>query len=121
MALSKRKLQQLKEVCQDEDIDYSGLRRKQDLMERINEVRKVRQTAVEDDDGEDEVEFNEDVANVASQSVSQNGGSSCSRGESTVILRLRLQLELASAEKKRFQAEREMMREEWNLGFRAKR
>ena len=54
-----------------EDIDYSGLSRKKDLIERINEVRGARQTMVKDDDGEDEVEFNEDMASVASQSVSK--------------------------------------------------
>ena len=53
MALSKLNLQQLREVCQEEDIDHSGLRRKKDLTERINEVCEARQTAVEDDDGED--------------------------------------------------------------------
>ena len=58
-----------------------------DLIERINEVREARQTAVENDDGEDEVEFNEDMASVASQLFSQNGGSNCSREESSDILR----------------------------------
>ena len=88
MALSKIKLQQLREVCQEVDIDYSVLRRKKDLIERINEVREARQTAVEDDDGEDEIEFSKDVASVASQSVSQNADSNCSREETTNILRL---------------------------------
>ena len=118
-------------MCREEDIDYSGLRRNKDLIERINEVREARQTAVEDDDGEEEVEFDEDVASVASQPVSQNGGSNCSREESTDILRLRLQLELAraqerkvqaekekvQAEERRLQAEREMMRERVAFGF----
>ena len=45
-------------------------------------------------------EFDEDVASVASQSVSQNGGSDCGRKDSTDILRLRLQLELARAEER---------------------
>ena len=124
MALSNLKLQQLRYVCQEEHIDYSGLRRKKDLIERINEVREAKQTAFEDDEGQDEVEFDEDVASVASQSVSQNSGSNCSREESTDILRLRLQLELAraeerkvQAEKERLQAELEMMRERVKLGF----
>ena len=90
MALSKLKLQQLREVCQEEDIDYSGLRRKKDLIEKISDVREARQTAVEDDEVEDEVEFDEDVASVASQPVSGNGGSNCSREKSTDILRQRL-------------------------------
>ena len=94
MTLSKFKLQELREMCHKENIDYSGLRRKKDLIERINEVREARQTAVEDDDGEDDVEFDENVASVASQPVSENGGSNGSREESTDILRLRLQLEL---------------------------
>ena len=117
MALTKLKLKQLKEVCQEEDIDYFGLLRKKDLIERISEVREDRQTVSEDDDSEDKVEFDEDMASVASQPVSQNRGSNCSREESTDILRLRLQLELAraqerkvQAEKERLQAEREMMR-----------
>ena len=71
MALSKLELQQLREVCQEKDIDYSGLRRKKDLIERISEDREARQTVVKDDEGEDEVEFNEDMASVASQSVYQ--------------------------------------------------
>ena len=57
------------------------------------------------------------MASVASHSVSQNGSSNCSREESTCILWLRLQLELARAEKERVQAEREMMREIVELGF----
>ena len=64
------------------------------------------------------------MASVASLSVSQNSGSNCSREESTNILRLRLQLELARAEqrkvqaaKERLQAKREMMRERVVLGF----
>ena len=101
MALSKLKLQKLREVCQEEDIDYSGLRRKKDLTEKINVVREARQMAVEDDEDEDEVEFDEDVASVASQPVSQNGSSNCCREESADILRLLLQLELGSAEKER--------------------
>ena len=105
MALSKLKLQQLRDVCQEEDIDHSGLHRKKDLIDRINEVREARQTAVEDDDGEDEAEFYEDAASVASRPVSQNDGSNSSREESTDILRLRLQLELAKAEERRVQAE----------------
>ena len=32
-----------------EDIDYSGLRRKKDFIERINKVREARRTAVEDE------------------------------------------------------------------------
>ena len=107
-------------MCQEEDIDHSGLRRKKDLIERINEVRETRQTAVEDDNGEDEAEFDEDAANVAIRPVSQNGGSNCSREESTDILTLRLQLELARVEKKKVQAEREMMRERVELGFQTK-
>ena len=93
MALSKLKLQQLREVSQKEDIDYSGLRTKKDLIERINEVREARQAVVDDDEEEDEVEFGDDLASVPRQSVSQNGGSNCDREESTDILRLRLQLE----------------------------
>ena len=62
MALSKLNLQQLRAVSQEEDIDHSALRRKKDLIERINEVRGARQTTVEDDDGEDEAEFDEDAA-----------------------------------------------------------
>ena len=57
MAFSKLKLQQLRDVCQEEDIDHSGLCRKNDLIEGFNEVREVRQSAVEDDDGEDDVEL----------------------------------------------------------------
>ena len=76
MALSKLKLQQLREVCQEQDIDYSGIRRQKDLIELINEIRETGQAAVDDDEGEDEVEFGEDVASVASESVSQNGDSS---------------------------------------------
>ena len=101
-------------MCQKEDIDYSGLRKKKDLIERINEVREARQVAVDDDEGENEVEFGEDKTNVARQPVSQNDGSNCSREEFTDILKLRLQLELARAEEKvqaeqrRVQAEREM-------------
>ena len=49
------------------------------MIERINEVREARQTAVEDDEDEDEVEFDKDVASVAIQPVSQNSGSNCSR------------------------------------------
>ena len=79
---------------------------KKDLSDRINAVREARQTAVEDDDGEDETEFDEDAASVASRPVSQNGGSNCSREESTDILRLRLQLELTRAEKEKVQAEK---------------
>ena len=93
MALSKRNLQQLRDVCQEEDIDHSGLHRKKYLFERINEVREARQATVEDNNVENEAELDEDVANVASRPVSQNGGSICSREESTDILRLRLQLE----------------------------
>ena len=87
------------------------------MIERINEVREARQAAVEDDDGEDEAEFDENAASVASQPVSQNGGSNCGREETTDILRLQLQLELAKAEERRVQAEREMMRERVELGF----
>ena len=93
-----------------------GYVRKKDLIERINEVREARQTAIEDDEDEDDVEFDEDVASVASQSFSQNGGSNCSREESTDTRRLRLQLEVARSEE-RVQAEREMMRERVELGF----
>ena len=117
MALSKLKLQQSRYVCQEEDIDHSGLHRKNDLIERINEVRCARQATVEDDDGEDKAEFDEDAASVASRPVSQNGGSNCSREESTDILRLRQQLELVRAENERVQEEREMMRERVELGF----
>ena len=81
------------------------LHRKNDLIARINEVREARQAAIDDDEGEDEVEYSEDVASVASQSVSQNGGSNCGREESTDILRLRLQLELARAEERIVQTE----------------
>ena len=56
MALSKLKLPQLREVCHEEDIDHSGLLGK-NMIERINEVREARQTAVKDDDGEDEAAF----------------------------------------------------------------
>ena len=118
-------------MCQEEDIDHSGLHRKIDLIERFNEVREVRQAAVEDDDVENEAEFDEDAASVANRPVSQNGGSKCSREDSTDILRLRLQLELARSEKekveteerrvdaeeRRVQAERKMMRERVELGF----
>ena len=83
----------------------------------INDVREARQTAVEDDDDEDRAEFDEHAASVASRPVSQNGGCNCSQEESTDILRLRLQLELARAEKARVQAEQEMMRERVELGF----
>ena len=128
MALSKPNLQQLTDVCQEEDIDHSGLNRKKDLIERINEVREARQATVEDDNGENEAEFDEDAASVASRPVSQNGSSNCSRDQFTDILRL---LELARAEKekveteerkveaeeRKVQAEREMMRERMELGF----
>ena len=57
MALSKLELQQLRDVCQEEDIYHSGLHRKKELIETINEVREVRQTVVEDDDGKDKAEF----------------------------------------------------------------
>ena len=124
MALSKLNLQQLRGVCQEEDIDHSGLHGKKYLIERINEVREARQATVEDDDVENEAEFDEDAASVASRPVSQNHGSNCSREESTDILRLRLQLELARAEKekveaeeRKVQAEREMMRERMELWF----
>ena len=100
MALSMLKLQQLKDVCLEEVIDCSGLHKKKDLIERINEVRWARQTAVED-----ETEFGEDAASVASRPVSQNGGSNCSREDSTDIDRLRLQLELSRAKERRVQAE----------------
>ena len=66
----------------------SGYVGKKDLIERINEVREARQATVEDDDGENETEFDDDAARVASRPVSQNGGSNCSRRESTDILRL---------------------------------
>ena len=56
MTLSKLNLKQLRDVCQEEDIDHSGLHRKTDLIERINEVREARQATVDDDD---------DVANDA--------------------------------------------------------
>ena len=92
-------------MCQEEDIDHSGLRRKTDLIEKINEVREARQTAVEDDDGEDQAEFDEDAASVASRPISQNGGSNCCREASTDILRLRLQLGLSMAEERRVGAE----------------
>ena len=58
------------------------------MIERINEVRGTRKTAVEDDDGEDEAEFDEHAASVVSQPVSPNGGSKCSKEESTDILSL---------------------------------
>ena len=64
MALSKLKLQQLREVCHEKDIDNSGLRKKKDLIERINEVCEARQAAIEDDEGDDEAGFDEDVASV---------------------------------------------------------
>ena len=63
------------------------------MIVRINEVCGARQAEVEDDDGEDETEFDEDAADVASGPVSQNDGSNCSREESTDILRLRLQVD----------------------------
>ena len=50
-------------------------------------VPEARQTAVEDDDSEDEVEFDEDVVSFASQSVSQNGGSNCSHPETAITVR----------------------------------
>ena len=119
----KLNLQQLRDACQEEDIDHSGLHRKKDLIERINEVREA-QAAVEDDDGEDEAEFDENAASVASRSVYQNGGANCSREEFTDILRLRLQLKLSrtekekvEAEERRVQAEQEMMRKRFELGF----
>ena len=94
------------------------------MIERINEVREARQATVEDVDVENEAEFDEDAASAASRPVSQNGGSNCSREESTDILRLRLQLELARAEKekveaeeRKVQAEREMISERVELGF----
>ena len=59
------------------------------MIESINGVREARQTAVEDDDAEDEAEFDKDATSVTSRPVSQNGGSNCSREESTDILRLR--------------------------------
>ena len=90
-ALSKLKLQQLRDVCQEEDIDHARLRRKKDdLIERISDVREARETAVEDDDGEDRAEFDENAASVASRPVSQNGGCNCSQEVSIDILRLRL-------------------------------
>ena len=118
-------------MCQDEDIDHSRLHRKKDLIERINEVREARQATVEDGDVENEAEFDEDAASVASRPVSQNCGSNCSREESTDILWLWLQLELARADKekveaeerkvqaeeRKVQAERELMRERVELGF----
>ena len=52
-----------------------------------------------------------------SQPVFQNGGSNRSRVESALILRLRLQLELAKTEKEMVQAKREMMRERVELEF----
>ena len=61
---------------------------KKDLIERIDDIREARQAAVEDDGGEDEAEFDEDAASVASRPASKNGGSNCSREESTDILRL---------------------------------
>ena len=76
-------------------------------IERINEVRDARQSAVEDDDVENEAEFDEDAASVASRPVSHNGGSNCSREEFTGILRLRLQLELARTEERKVQTEKE--------------
>ena len=57
------------------------------MIERINDVREARQAAVDDDEGGDEVEFNEDVASVFNQSISQNDGSNCGREEFTDILR----------------------------------
>ena len=90
MALSTLNLQPLRQVCQEEDIDHSVLRRKKDWIERINEVREVRQAAVEDDDGEDEGEFDEDAASIVGRLVCQNCGSNCSREESTDIRRLLL-------------------------------
>ena len=56
MALSKLNLQHLRDVCQEKDIDHSGLHRKKDLIERINENREARQATVEDDDVENEAE-----------------------------------------------------------------
>ena len=118
MVLSKLNLQQLRDVCQEEDIDHSGLHRKKDSIERINEVREARQATVEDDGGENEAEFDEVLDSVASRPVSQNGGANSSREESADILRLRLQLDLARAEKENVEAEerevqteREMMTE----------
>ena len=105
MALSKLNLQQLRDVCHEEDIRHSGLHRKKDLIERINEVREARQATVEDDDVVNEAEFDEDAASVASRRVSQNGRSNSGREESTDIHRLRLQLELARAEKEKVEAE----------------
>ena len=76
-------------MCQEKDIDYFGLCRKKYLIGKIDEVREARRTAGEDDDGEDEVEFDEDVTAITN----------------------------ARAEKERVQAEREMMRERVELGF----
>ena len=77
------------------------------MIERINKVREARQAAVDDDDGEDAFEFDEDVANIASQSISQNGGSNCSREVFTDIHRLRLQIELVRAEERKVQSGKE--------------
>ena len=87
------------------------------MIEKINEVREARQATVEDDDVENEAEFHEDAASVASRPVNENGGSNCSLEESMHILRLRLQLELARAEKEKVQAGRKMMRERVEFGF----
>ena len=97
-------------MCQEEDIDHSGLHKKKDLIERIIEVREARQATVEYDGGADVAEFDEDAASVSSRPVSQNGGSNCSREEYTDILRLRLQLELARAEERKVEAEKEKVR-----------
>ena len=49
-------------MCHKEDIDHFGLHRKKDFITKINEVREARQAAIDDGDGENEVEFDEDVA-----------------------------------------------------------
>ena len=82
------------------------------MIERINEIREARQATVEDDDVENEAEFDEDAASVASRPVSQNSGSNCSGEEFTDILRLRQQIELARAEERKVQAEKEKVQAE---------
>ena len=79
MALPNLKLQHKRALCQEKGIDYAGLRRKNGLIAKINEFHEAMTVDIDDAEGEDEVEFDDDVASVTSQSVSQNGGSNCGR------------------------------------------
>ena len=70
------------------------------MIAEINEIREARQAVAYDDDSEDRVESDRDVASVVSQLVSQSGGSNCGQEKSKDIIGLRLQLEFAKAEEK---------------------